>query len=356
MIAFLRGMLRALLFIAWTLGLGAVWLGLRVLLSPAKQLRGGARVLHVWSRGLCFLLGIRVTVEGEVLRGPALRVSNHRGYLDIIVLAATAPALFVSKDDLATWPVLGVLGKSLGTIFLDRTRARGVADAGARMSAVFAAGESVIVFPEGTSTDGGEDGATLTPFHSSLFEPALRAPGGGVPVQPVALDYRAGRALATWTGDATFLPHFWKLLKTRGPRVIDVNVVYGTAVTDTSDRRAAAAAARAWIMETLRAASKQDTQNVGAARSAKQTVGESEKSAAPAALKIRAPKNNALSRAPLYVVFGEPAPHGFGDAARLVRDGVHEGRRVRDGHRAPGLAEQGQVVGRVADGDGARRA
>lgn len=262
MTAIVRGVMRAAAFVVWTLGLGGVWLGLRVFMPPARRLGGGARVLHVWSRGLCRLLGIRVTVEGEGARGPALRVANHCGYLDIIVLAATAPTLFVSKDDLASWPVLGFLGKSVGTMFLDRTRARAVAEVSARMKAAFEAGQSVLVFPEGTSTDGGPEGVDVAPFHSSLFEPALR---GNVPVQPVALDYRAGRAHAVWTGDATFLPHFWSLLRARGLRhatratcVIDVRVAYGTAVKDVTgareatDRRAAAAAARAWIATALR--------------------------------------------------------------------------------------------------------
>lgn len=249
--ATLRGVGIAAVFVAWTLGLGGAWLGLRVFASPAQRLRGGARVLHAWARGLCRLLDIRVTTAGSTAPIPALRVANHRGYLDIVVLAATSPALFVSKDDLAAWPVLGFLGKSLGTIFLDRARPRGVAEAGARMSAAFAAACSVIVFPEGTSTDGGPSGGEVAPFHSSLFEPALRA---RIPVQPVALDYRTGRALATWTGDASFLPHFWRLLRARGAAGaarIDVRVTFGRVMTETLDRRAAAATARQAIREEL---------------------------------------------------------------------------------------------------------
>jgi 1-acyl-sn-glycerol-3-phosphate acyltransferase len=206
--------------------------------------------LHLWSRGLCVLLGIRVTVLGTPCPAPSLRVGNHIGYLDIIVLSATSPALFVSKDDLATWPILGYLGRSVGTIFLDRTRSRAVAEVSTKMSHLFADNRAVIVFPEGTTTDG----RTVGPFHSSLFEPALRgANRRETPVQAVALSYGARTArdphdLAAWTGDATFLPHFWHLLCARG---VTVKTHFAEPTTGHTDRRAAATAARDWIAAAL---------------------------------------------------------------------------------------------------------
>jgi len=240
MIVVLRGALRAAAFVVWTLTLGGLWLGLRVFVPKRRQDAGGALTLHVWSRGLCLLLGIRVTVEGEPLRGPTLRVGNHIGYLDVIVLSSVSSALFVSKDDLAGWPVLGYLGKSVGTLFLDRTRPRAVAEVGAGMTGLFARGNSVIVFPEGTTTDGN----SVAAFHSSLFEPALKL---NVPVQAVALKY-APAALASWTGDATFAPHFWRLLCSAGVRV---SATFAEPVSGYSDRREAATDARQRIAEAL---------------------------------------------------------------------------------------------------------
>jgi 1-acyl-sn-glycerol-3-phosphate acyltransferase len=301
MIAALRGSLRAFAFIVWTLGVGAGWLVCRVFLPCRHRAAGGAMTLHVWSRGLCVLLGIRIAVTGQPCAAPSLRVGNHIGYLDIIVLSATSPALFVSKDDLASWPILGYLGKSVGTIFLDRTRPRAVAEVSAQMASLFANNIAVIVFPEGTTTDGGE----VAPFHSSLFEPALRAGGAdGIPVQAVALCYTARDArdpatLAAWTGDATFLPHFWKLLRSRG---VSVSAHYAAPATGAQDRRAAAAAARAWIAASLHGGG------------------------------------------------GEPAADGLRDGAGFMHDGVHEIRRVRNGYGTARLAQERQVVGRVADG------
>lgn len=236
MIPVLRGVARAAGFVVWTLGLGGVWLGLRVFVPKRRQAAGGAMTLHLWSRGLCRLLGVRVVVDGEAVRGPTLRVGNHLGYLDIIVLAATSPALFVSKDDLAGWPVLGYLGKSVGTLFLDRTRPRAVAEVGEGMMSLFRRGQSVIVFPEGTTTDG----RAVASFHSSLFEPALKM---SIPIQAVALKYEPSE-LASWTGDATFAPHFWRLL--RAPNVM-VTATFAEPVSSYSDRRAAAAGTRQWI-------------------------------------------------------------------------------------------------------------
>jgi 1-acyl-sn-glycerol-3-phosphate acyltransferase len=184
-------------------------------------------------------------------------VGNHLGYLDVVALSASCPAIFVSKDDLAGWPVMGYLGKSVGTLFLDRARTRAVAEVGEAMRAAFAAGVSVIVFPEGTTTTGDRVGD----FHSSLFEPALRA---DVPVRPVALSY-ATAGLAAWVGDASFVPHFWRLLRARG---LTARLVFGTARTGHSDRRAAARAAREWIVDALGAGYREDGPNHRRAASA----------------------------------------------------------------------------------------
>jgi 1-acyl-sn-glycerol-3-phosphate acyltransferase len=215
-----------------------------------------------------------------------------------------SPALFVSKDDLAGWPVLGFLGTSVGTLFLDRTRPRAVAEVGARMTELFTTGRSVILFPEGTTTAGDEPG----PFHSSLFEPALRAL---VPVQPVAISFvpriakKDNADLASWTGEATFLPHLWRLLCSGG---LVARATFGNPLQEFTDRRAAAEAAREWIRDPLA-----ETGSAG----------------------------------------GKPAPHGLGDGAGLMRGIPHELRRMSDRHRTTGLAQKRQVVRRVTDSHGA---
>jgi 1-acyl-sn-glycerol-3-phosphate acyltransferase len=243
----IRGMARAAGFVLWTLAVGGAWLCVRPFLSAGGRLRGGARTLSFWSRGLCRLLGLRIAAQGPLAAArPRLIASNHIGYLDVIVLSSIAPALFVSKDDLAGWPVLGPLGKSVGTLFLDRARPRAVAEVAAGMQRAFAAGESVIVFPEGTTTRG----ETVEAFHTALFEPALRA---SVAVQGTLLAYapRSSRDpadMAAWTGDAAFVPHLYRLFRGRG---LDVRAVFQPQGAASTDRRAAANQVRDWMTETL---------------------------------------------------------------------------------------------------------
>jgi len=259
-----RGIARALAFVAWTLSVGLVWLAVRAFLRGARRARGGALALSLWSRGLCGLLGIRVTAwdrgEGAPARGsniprtPHLLVSNHIGYLDVIVLSALAgardsahaPALFVSKDDLARWPVMGPLGRSVGTLFLDRDRPRAVAEVAAGMRAAFAGGQSVIVFPEGTTTGGD----VVRPFHTALFEPALRA---SVPVRGAFLAYmprsrRDPADLAAWTGDASFVPHLYRLFRSGG---LEARVTLQPQPTLGGDRRRVAEEIRGWMQQRL---------------------------------------------------------------------------------------------------------
>jgi 1-acyl-sn-glycerol-3-phosphate acyltransferase len=314
--------MRAAGFIAWTLAVGAVWLCRRLFLRVEKRAAGGAWTLHVWSRGLCRLLGIRTVVEGEACRGPALRAGNHLGYLDVVTLAAVSPALFVSKDDLAGWPVLGFLGKSVGTLFLDRARPRTVAEVGEGMRNLFALGQAVIVFPEGTTTRGD----TLAPFHSSLFEPALRS---CVPVQAAAISYAPrhpsdGPDLAAWVGDEAFVPHLWRLFCSHG---LTARVTFQEPVSVYLDRRVAAAATRDWIAARLSERTDRAQDITG---------------------------TEVMDGATLRdITGGEPAPHGLGHGAGLVGGVQHGPRRVGHRHGSAGLAQKGQVVGRVADRHGA---
>jgi 1-acyl-sn-glycerol-3-phosphate acyltransferase len=253
----LRGLARAAGFVAWTLAVGGAWLAFlaaaRPFVSGDLRQRGGAWTLSLWSRGLCRLLGLRVSTRGPIPRsGPCLIVSNHIGYLDVIALSSVTRALFVSKEDLARWPVMGPLGKSVGTLFLDRARPRAVAEVAAGLRRAFAAGASVIVFPEGTTTRGD----TVEEFHTALFEPALRAP---VPVRGTLLAY-ARRCvadpedMAAWTGNASFVPHLYRLFRGRG---LDVRIVF-QAAGETSgrrretDRRVVAAGVRAWMLREQR--------------------------------------------------------------------------------------------------------
>src|SRR2546428_5925177 len=139
----------------------------------SKRLHARTAWLHRWSRFACRVLGIRVTTRGSMPQS-GLLVCNHLSYLDIVVLSSIRPCVFVAKRDVARWPLFGWLAHAAGTIFVDRQRkfsspkvVNGIRDA-------IASGSVVVLFPEGTSSDG----STVLPFKSALLESAvqLRSP------------------------------------------------------------------------------------------------------------------------------------------------------------------------------------
>ncbi|MCB9991552.1 MAG: 1-acyl-sn-glycerol-3-phosphate acyltransferase [Rhodospirillales bacterium] len=177
-----------------------------------------------WQHRICNAFGLKVEVIGTpVLDRQALFVSNHISYLDIPVIAGVLPASFVAKADVASWPVFGLLAKLQQTAFVSRSRAT-LAQEKAALSNVLAQGRSLIIFPEGTSSDG----QTVLPFKTSLFGLALES-GQDITVQPFTIELasvdghevstQADRDLYAWHGDMTLMPHFWAFAKSSGAKV-----------------------------------------------------------------------------------------------------------------------------------------
>ena len=157
-------------------------------------------------------MGIRCTVVGMVPRRGVV-VSNHLGYIDILIYGAVMPCFFVSKVEVRRWPYFGGAAQAGGALFLDRaSRSSGTIVArqiGERLSLPV----PVLFFPEGTSTDGSE----VRRFHTWLFEPAINP---GSPVTAAAIRYSAKdgtpeRELC-WFGEMAFVPHLWKVLGSSG--------------------------------------------------------------------------------------------------------------------------------------------
>lgn len=187
--------------------------------------------------GLCLkALGMRIAVTGEpVGNGPVLFVSNHSSYLDVPVLGSLIEASFVAKAEVKDWPFFGFLAQLQKTVFIDRRghRAPGQRDVLARR---LERGDSLILFPEGTSSDGNR----VLPFKSALFAAAIgdraaRIPDG-LTVQPVAvvatrLDGlpmgRSFRPFYAWYGDMDLAPHLWQFA---GLGRVTVEVRFGEPV------------------------------------------------------------------------------------------------------------------------------
>ncbi|MGI2324567.1 MULTISPECIES: lysophospholipid acyltransferase family protein [unclassified Methylococcus] len=164
------------------------------------------RVQMAWFRTLLLILGVHVERRGRWNPDAPLWVANHISWLDIVVIGAQAPLTFISKQDVAGWPVFGFLARRTGTLFLRRGDREDTQRLGERMTWLLRQKRTLLLFPEGTSSSG----ETVLRFHPRLFQPAKRA---GVAVQPVALAYRgdAGK-IAPFVGEAAFLPHLLRML------------------------------------------------------------------------------------------------------------------------------------------------
>ena len=164
------------------------------------------------ARSILKVLDIRTQVEGQPPMC-GLVVSNHLSYLDIIIISAAMPCFFVSKIEVDGWPFFGKAARSGGTIFLDRSSSESANAVAEQMAERLKLPIPVLLFPEGTSTDG----AQVLRFHSRLIDPATAA---GAPITAAAIRYELDGGVEErelcWYGDEGFLAHLWKVLDVRG--------------------------------------------------------------------------------------------------------------------------------------------
>jgi 1-acyl-sn-glycerol-3-phosphate acyltransferase len=195
--------------------------------------RGCRRVLRVFN--------VRLRVRGAIPT-TGLLVGNHLGYLDILVLGALAPALFVAKLDVRRWPVLGWFARLAGTVFARRDRRQDVARVNAAVRLALASGVLVVLFPEGTSSDG----ATVLPFKSALLESAAstECPLSAACLHYMLADGDAGAEVCYWR-DMTLLPHLLNLLGKRG---VDAAVSFAPVSKRPADRKTLARQLRAEVL------------------------------------------------------------------------------------------------------------
>lgn len=221
--------------------------------------RAAATIPRFYHRVCCRILGIETTVRGRLTeRRPALLVSNHVSYLDIIVLSSVAPASFVAKSEVARWPYVGLLAKLQRTVFVDRRRSSTAVQRDA-IQRRLEAGDVLILFPEGTSGDGNR----VLPFKTALFSVAERRVGDApLTVQPVTITYtrldgiplgHAFRPLLAWYGDMELGPHLWTFLGLGRVRA-EVDFHPPIDMDRCGNRRAMAAAAQAAVEAGLRRA------------------------------------------------------------------------------------------------------
>lgn len=198
-------------------------------------------VVHWWHQRLCRVLALEVRVSGRPAE-QAMLVANHISWLDIPVLGAQGPIGFLSKAEVRRWPVVGWMAAVAGTLFIERGANR-FSEAIAAMRARIGNGNSVVVFAEGTTSDG----AGVRRFLPRLFAVA-QSPG--IQLQPVALRYGLGPEpdpIAPFINDDTLVAHLWRVLAHPGLRV-EVRFLPPVLASQGQDRRGLAEATRAAII------------------------------------------------------------------------------------------------------------
>ena len=187
-------------------------------------------------RVMCAIIGIRVEPQGGLPDpGPRFVVSNHVSWTDIIALASLYPLTFLAKSEVANWPVLGLLARLQGTLFVRRETRADVGRVNAALAGALREGRDVVLFAEGTSSNGTQ----LLPFHSAHFA-ALSSFCAGrhdVSLAPTAIVYAGGDGAPVdvgWYGDMTFMPHLWSLMRRGG---VTCRIVFGEAIAPSGDRK-----------------------------------------------------------------------------------------------------------------------
>lgn len=235
----------ALAFLALTLALLPFQL-----IGMAFDLRLQRTIPHLYHRILCTLIGVRIREVGRrSTASPALILSNHVSWLDICVITALGPVVFVAKSEVAGWPVFGWLAKLQRTIFINRQARHQTGAATRQIAGRLLGGDAVVLFAEGTSSDG----IRVLPFRSSLVGAVHHALGNSthhthITVQPMSLAFvslsgvpmgRGLRERVAWYGDVDLIPHLFAVLASGA---VDVTVSWGEAIAYdmSADRKAIA--------------------------------------------------------------------------------------------------------------------
>lgn len=195
------------------------------------------RIPRLWHRVACRMIGLHVRVHGTLeTRRPLMLAANHASWKDILVLGSIADVVYIAKSEVRDWPVFGLLARLQASIFVVREEKRKTGEQVNEIGRRLADGEIVVLFPEGTTSDGNR----LLEIKTSLFGAAATAasvaPDSTVFIQPVSIAYtgvhgmamgRYHRPIAAWPGDIEMMPHLMGILK---EGALDVDVDFGEMI------------------------------------------------------------------------------------------------------------------------------
>jgi 1-acyl-sn-glycerol-3-phosphate acyltransferase len=234
----LRVVIRIPILILATAVLYLIWLTGRYATAPFKKVRRRWRkiMLSAWGRSVAAIIGMRIITVGEPPLAPFFLVSNHLSYVDIITYAACLGCIFISRGDIADWPGIGLLARSVGTIFINREKLQSIPRVIVEINHALDDGLGVVLFPEG----GSGAGDRVLPFHASLLDPAAKA---NYPVSYATISYRTepdekpAYLAVSWWEDVTFGRHALELLKLSR---FEAFIAFGSHAIRSDDRKALA--------------------------------------------------------------------------------------------------------------------
>jgi 1-acyl-sn-glycerol-3-phosphate acyltransferase len=174
--------------------------------------------IQTWSTQTLAVMGVTVNVVGHIERQPLsttpqLLVANHVSWLDPVAIQTVQPSIFVAKEEVSRWPVVGAIAQACGVVFVNRGSPSSARHMVTQVATAMRSGHNVAGFPEGTSTLG----HTVDMFHGNLFEAAIQQ---DVPVQPLALRYTSTQTgkhctRAAFVGDVSFLSSLHQVMRAR---------------------------------------------------------------------------------------------------------------------------------------------
>jgi 1-acyl-sn-glycerol-3-phosphate acyltransferase len=219
--------------------------GVLALTGVDRDQRRRRTLVRWWNRGVLRALNVRLQLEGQIASGAVLYTANHISWLDIPCLRAVVDAAFVAKDEVRRWPVIGRMSEQAGTIFLKRGGHSAANETAEHMTWSLARRRPVVVFPEGTTSEG----RTVRYFYGRLYQSAVRTQSL---VQAVAITYphaSGAHPCVPFVGNNDLVRHLWRLLNEDR---IDVRLVFCAPLPAAGqERRALAARSRVQILETL---------------------------------------------------------------------------------------------------------
>lgn len=227
----IRALFRVIRLLLTTSGIYAIWLAGNFFVE--NPLRWRQEISSKLAAAIIKIANVKIEVCGKPPPAPFFLVSNHLGYLDAAAYRAVAQCVFVAKSEVAEWFAVGKITSAMGTVFINRKSRKDILRATEEIVEKLRAGENLIIFPEGTSSNG----ATVLPFKSSFLEFAARA---NLPVFYASISYETADETVKpnesicWWGDADFIPHLWRLLQIK---TLTATIIFGQEAINCRDRK-----------------------------------------------------------------------------------------------------------------------